>query len=61
LIDDAGVAVKNILFESETDSKAFDAAMNNVPVLGRAYYYHIGGGAEKLLERVEKERQEADE
>ena len=61
LIDDAGVAIKNILFEEETNKDAFDAAMNNVPILGRGYYYMIGGGAEKLLERVEKERQEANE
>jgi hypothetical protein len=61
LIDDAGVAVKNILFEQEMNQDAFDSAMTNVPILGRGYYYMVGGGAEKLLERVEKERQEANE
>lgn len=61
LIDDAGVAVKNILFEQEMNQDAFDSAMTNVPILGRGYYYMVGGGAEKLLERVEKERQESNE
>tara|TARA_B100001059_G_scaffold132887_1_gene132970 strand:+ start:1303 stop:4488 length:3186 start_codon:yes stop_codon:yes gene_type:complete len=61
LIDDAGVAVKNILFESETNSEAFNAAMNNVPLLGRAYYYGIGGGGEKLLERVEQEQRQKEQ
>ena len=61
LIDSAGVAINNILFEEETNKDAFDSAMKNVPILGRAYYYTVGGGAEKLLERVEKERQEANE
>ncbi len=58
LLDDVGVAFNNILFEQETDQTAFDSAINNVPVLGRVYYYQIGGGAEKLIEKVEKAERE---
>jgi len=35
--------------------------MNNVPILGRAYYYGIGGGGEKLLERVEQEQRQKEQ
>jgi hypothetical protein len=55
IIDKAGKAVDNILFEQENDLEAFNTAMRNIPVAGTGYYYWLGGGAEKVIERVQEE------
>ena len=58
ILDKAGKAVDNVLFEQENDLEAFNTAMRNVPVVGSVYYYWLGGGADKLIERIEKENKE---
>jgi hypothetical protein len=58
IIDKAGKAVDNILFEQDNDLEAFNTAMRNIPVAGTGYYYWIGGGAEKVIERVQEEQRE---
>ena len=58
IIDKAGKAVDNILFEQDNDLEAFNTAMRNIPVAGTGYYYWLGGGAEKVIERVQEEQRE---
>ncbi len=58
IIDKAGKAVDNILFEQDNDLEAFNTAMRNIPVAGTGYYYWLGGGAEKVIERVQEEEEE---
>jgi hypothetical protein len=58
IVDKAGKAVDNILFEQDNDYDAFNTAMRNIPVAGTGYYYWIGGGAEKVVERVQEEKED---
>jgi hypothetical protein len=58
ILDAGGEALNNILFEQENDYEAFNKALQKVPVAGRAYYYLLGGGAEKVVEKVQEEEAE---
>ena len=55
ILDKAGKAVDNVLFEQENDLEAFNTAMR-VPVVGSVYYW-LGGGADKLIERIERNKE----
>jgi hypothetical protein len=58
ILDAMGEAMNNVLFEQENDYEAFNKALQKVPIAGRSYYYLLGGGAEKVIEQVEKEERE---
>lgn len=58
VIDTLGAAMNNVLFEQENDTEAFNKAMKVIPVAGKSYYYLMGGGAEKIIEQVEREERE---
>ena len=56
LIDTAGKAFDSVVFDADVDYDAFTKTLKAIPVFGSGYYYGLGGGAEKLIERVEDER-----
>lgn len=56
VLDTIGKSFDSVVFDQEVDFEAFSRTMKNVPVAGSAYYYGVGGGAEKLIERIEEER-----
>ena len=58
VLDTIGKSFDSVVFDQEVDFEAFSRTMKNVPVAGSAYYYGVGGGAEKLIERIEDERNE---
>ena len=58
ILDTLGAAMNNVLLEQENNEEAFNKAMKVIPVAGKSYYYLIGGGAEKVIEQVEKEERE---
>ena len=58
ILDAMGEAMNNVLFEQENDYEAFNKAMQKVPIAGRTYYYLLGGGAEKVVEKVQEEEAE---
>jgi hypothetical protein len=58
ILDAMGEAMNNVLFEQENDYEAFNKALQKVPIAGRSYYYLLGGGAEKVVEKVQEEEAE---
>lgn len=58
ILDAMGEAMNNVLFEQENDYEAFNKAIQKVPIAGRTYYYLLGGGAEKVVEKVQEEEAE---
>ena len=58
VLDTIGKSFDSVVFDQEVDFEAFSRTMKNIPVAGSAYYYGVGGGAEKLIERIEDERKE---
>lgn len=58
LVDRSGAFITSVLDEQENDPEAFNDVMRMIPVAGSAYYHMAGGGAEKIIERAEKERLE---
>ena len=55
VLDTIGKSFDSVVFDQEVDFDSFNRTMRNIPVAGSAYYYGVGGGAEKLIERVEAE------
>ena len=55
VLDSIGKSFDAVVFDQEVDFDAFNRTMKNIPIAGSAYYYGVGGGAEKLVERIEEE------
>ena len=55
VLDSIGKSFDAVVFDQEVDFDAFNKTMKNIPIAGSAYYYGVGGGAEKLVERIEEE------
>ena len=58
LLDTAGKAFDSIVFDQDGDYEAFSKTLKTIPVFGSGYYYGVGGGQEKLIERIERERKD---
>lgn len=57
IADQGGKALQDILFEADNDPEKFNAALKNIPVIGKLGYYWLLGGAEKKLEQERKQEE----
>lgn len=57
IADQGGKALQDILFEADNDPEKFNAALKNIPVIGKLGYYWLLGGAERKLEQERKQEE----